>query len=266
VQAGVSYYPHNGGQGSNNMTTVEVEGVAPGQYDVELNAQNGQSGRFMNIDASSDHANIDVASASTMADVSGKVTMADHGSLPSDLDLILRPEQGGYGTRARVEADGSFHVHAVRPGAYELIAGASGHVMAVTHLNSGGGGAEGTLLKVGSESVELTVTLSETTASVIGVAQLDGKPAPGICVVLVPARPSDGGEGGSLNQSDSDGSFSFPNIAPGEYMLLAIQDGWTLDWARPEVMARYLARGQRVIVAAHAKDIHLKDPLQVQPK
>jgi 5-hydroxyisourate hydrolase-like protein (transthyretin family) len=266
VQAGVSYYPHNEGQGSNNMTTVEIEGVAPGQYDVEFNAQNGESGRFMSIDASSDHASIDAASASTMADVSGKVTMADRGSLPSDLDLILRPQQGGYGTRARVEADGSFHIHAVRPGAYELIAGASGHVMAVTHLSSGGGSEEGALLKVSSEPVELTAILSEATAKVIGVAQLDGKPAPGVCVVLVPAKRSDGSQGGSLNQSDSDGSFNFPNVALGEYILLAIKDGWTLDWARPEVMARYLAKGQKVTVAAHAKDIHLKDPLEVQPR
>jgi hypothetical protein len=266
VQAGVSYYPHNERQGSNDMTTVEIEGIAPGQYDVELNARNGESGRFMSIDASSDHASIDAASASTMADVSGKVTMADHGSLPSDIDLILRPQQGGYGTRARVEADGSFHIHAVRPGAYELIAGASGHVLVVTHLNGGGGSAEGALVKVGSEPVELTAILSEVMAKVIGVAQLDGKPAPGACVVLVPVKASDGGEGGSLNQSDSDGSFNFPNIAPGEYVLLAIHDGWTLDWARPEVMARYLARGQKVTVAAHAKDIHLKDPLEVQPR
>jgi hypothetical protein len=266
VQAGVTYFQHSDGQDANSMTTVEIEGVAPGQYDVELNAQNGQSGRFMSLDASSDHASIDAASASTMADVSGKVTMADHGSLPTDLNLILRPQQGDYGTSARVEADGSFHVHAVRPGAYELIAGASGHVMVVTHLNAGGGSVEDALLKVGSEPIELTATLLEATAKVIGVVQLDGKPAPGVCVILVPSKSSEGSQGGSLNQSDSDGSFNFPNIAPGEYMLLAIQDGWTLDWARPEVMARYLAKGQKVTVAAHAKDIHLKDPLEVQPR
>jgi 5-hydroxyisourate hydrolase-like protein (transthyretin family) len=266
VQAGVNLYPHNEGQGSNNMTTVEIEGVAPGQYDVELNAHNGQSGRFMSIDASSDHASIDAAAASTMAEVLGKVAMADHGTLPSDLNLYLTPQPSGNGLNSRVEADGSFHIRAVRPGSYELRANAPGHAMTVTHLNAGGSSAEGALLKVGSEPVELTATLSEATARVIGVAQLDGKPAPGICVVLVPAKPSDGSEGGSLNQSDSDGSFNFPNVAPGEYMLLAIQDGWTLDWARPEVMARYLAKGQKVTVAAHTKDIHLKDPLEVQPK
>lgn len=266
VQAGITYFQQGDRRDANSTTTVEIEGVAPGQYGVELNSQNNGSGRFMTIDASSDHTIIDTALANTMAEVSGKVTIADHGALPSDLNLILRPQQGDYGTPGRVEADGSFHMRPVRPGAYQLVAGASRHVLVVTHLNANGSNVEGKVLKIGSEPVELTVTLSETMARVIGIAQLDGKPASGVCVVLIPAKPSDSGQGGSLNQSDSDGSFNFPNIAPGEYTLLAIQDGWTLDWARPEVMARYLAKSQKVNVAAHVQDIHLKDPLEVQPK
>ena len=266
VQAGVSYFQQGDRRDANSTTTVEIEGVAPGQYGVELNSQNNESGRFMTIDASSDHATADIALANPLVEVSGKVAMADHGTLPSDLNLILRPQQGDYGTAGRVEADGSFHFRPVRPGAYGLVAGASRHALSVTHLNANGGGVEGTVLKVGSEPVELTVTLSESAARIIGIAQLDGKPASGVCVVLVPTKPADGSQGGSLNQSDSDGSFNFPNIAPGEYTLLAIQDGWTLDWARPEVMARYLAKSQKVTVAAHVQDIHLKDPLEVQPK
>jgi hypothetical protein len=31
-------------------------------------------------------------------------------------------------------------------------------------------------------------------------------------------------------------------------------------------MARYLAKGQSVIVPAHTKEINLKEPVEVQPK
>ncbi|MGA9668960.1 MAG: hypothetical protein WBQ94_07115, partial [Terracidiphilus sp.] len=266
VQAGVSNFQRGDRQDANSTSTVEIEGVAPGQYGVELNSQNNEPGRYLTIDASSDHATLDAASASVMAEVSGKVTMADLDSLPLDLNIYLTSKEGSNLPVARVEADGSFHARALRPGSYEVRAYSSRHSLAVTHLNANGGNVEGTVLKVGGEPIELTVTLSETTARIIGIARLDGKPEPGACVVLIPAKPADRSMGGHLNQSDSDGSFNFPNIAPGEYILLAIKDGWALDWARPEVMAHYLAKSQKVTVTAHAQDIHLKDPLEVQPQ
>jgi hypothetical protein len=84
--------------------------------------------------------------------------------------------------------------------------------------------------------------------------------------VLVPANPASGQEDSRFNQSDSDGSFEFQHVIAGTYILVAIQDGWSLDWGRREVMARYLAKGQSVIVLAHTREINLKDPIEVQPK
>jgi hypothetical protein len=42
------------------------------------------------------------------------------------------------------------------------------------------------------------------------------------------------------DQSDSDGSFSLRDVVPGQYIVVAIEDGWELDWARPNAMGRYL--------------------------
>jgi hypothetical protein len=96
--------------------------------------------------------------------------------------------------------------------------------------------------------------------------QRAGKPASGVFVVLVPANPGAGRDAWRRNQSDSDGSFEFPHVAAGDYTLVAIEQGWTLEWARPEVMARYLPRGVRITAPADARRIDLKDPLEAQPK
>ena len=47
---------------------------------------------------------------------------------------------------------------------------------------------------------------------------------------------------------------------------MAIEDGWTLDWARPEVILHYLAKGLKIIIPAHTKDFAIKDRIEVQPK
>jgi hypothetical protein len=69
------------------------------------------------------------------------------------------------------------------------------------------------------------------------------------------------------DQSDSDGSFAFGNVAPGLYTIVAIQDGWELDWARPEVIARYLPGGISVTVTdTSGKLLRLSEPVSVRAR
>jgi hypothetical protein len=138
--------------------------------------------------------------------------------------------------------------------------------MAVTRLSATGGTVEGRLLKVGSEPVTVTAQVAESISSVSGFAKLDRSPVSGVLLVLVPANPASGQEDSRINQSDSDGSFEFEHVIAGAYIVVAIEDGWSLDWGRREVMEHYLAKGQRVVVPAHTKEINLKDPVEVQPK
>jgi hypothetical protein len=66
-------------------------------------------------------------------------------------------------------------------------------------------------------------------------------------------------------QSGSDGSFSLSRVVPGSYTLVAIQDGWTLEWARPEVIAPYLARGVQMQTTGQ-KTLELPTAVEVQPR
>ena len=250
----------------NSGITMELSGVAPGQYEVVLNGQNGQSGRSMSLDASSDRVNLDPSSAVPLVEVSGKAAMAGEGALPPDLTLDFTSKQTNEQLMAHTSPDGSFKLQPMQAGTYEVTANATGFSMDIMQLTATGATANGHLLKIGSEPVTVSAKVAESIASVNGLATLDGKPASGVLLVLVPARPTPGQEDSRINQSDSDGSFEFQRVIAGSYILVAIQDGWSLEWGRREAMAPYLAKGQSVLVPMHTKEVKLAEPVEVQPR
>lgn len=56
-------------------------------------------------------------------------------------------------------------------------------------------------------------------------------------------------ENSRMDESDSDGTFSLGGILPGEYVLIAIKDGWDLEWAKLGVLKPYLSAGQKLTLA-----------------
>ena len=116
-------------------------------------------------------------------------------------------------------------------------------------------------------SLRLSALLIGAMTKVEGFVKRSGKPAPGVMVVLVPDDPESNIELFRRDQSDLDGSFVFPSVAPGSYSVIAIEGGWTLDWSTPAVLARYAPHGQKITVGSQTKDsIHLPDPVEVQPR
>jgi len=89
----------------------------------------------------------------------------------------------------------------------------------------------------------------------------------GAMVVLVPKDPESHRDLFRRDQSDQDGSFSLRSVIPGSYTIVAIENGWDLDWSRPGVIAQYARHGQAVTVTEHTQSsMHLSDPVEVQPR
>jgi hypothetical protein len=85
--------------------------------------------------------------------------------------------------------------------------------------------------------------------------------------VLVPKNPEANRDLFRRDQSDLDGSFSLKNVIPGSYSIIAIENGWGLDWAEPAVLARYLKQGQTVEVGGQSQiAVHLTEAVEVQAK
>jgi hypothetical protein len=111
------------------------------------------------------------------------------------------------------------------------------------------------------------VTVSESATQITGFARKDGKGKAGVMVVLVPADLAALPSLSRRDQSDSDGSFSLRNVVPGRYTVVAIEDGWEVDWSRPDVIARYLPGGIPVTVTSSSgKLLTLPAPVPVESR
>jgi carboxypeptidase family protein len=98
----------------------------------------------------------------------------------------------------------------------------------------------------GADDVHLTITASDVVSSVDGIALRDGKPVPGAMIVLVPRDPANNEPIFRRDQSSTDGSFSLNSVIPGKYTVIAIEDGWNLEWGNSTVLSKYLAQGTPV--------------------
>jgi hypothetical protein len=111
---------------------------------------------------------------------------------------------------------------------------------------------KGQSVQIGASDVRLTVVVAKSSGRLEGIALKDGKPLAGAMVVLVPEdmeRPLLY----RRDQSDSDGSFLMSAVTPGRYTLLAIENGWELEWSKPVVLKQYLGSGETVQVALDGK-------------
>jgi hypothetical protein len=107
---------------------------------------------------------------------------------------------------------------------------------------------------VGAGESTLTVHVASGRASLSGVATLDGKPAVGAMVLLVPITIEDPNSITVLrqDQTNTDGSFDLANVIPGQYILVAIDHGWQINWGDPSTLRRYLMQGVPVELKSSA--------------
>lgn len=160
----------------------------------------------------------------------------------------LRPVAGGldqseYTSGAPTE-QGSLqpYITGVPPGTYsvEVLAFGSNYAQSAT---SGTTDllSEPLVVPIGSKVDPIEVTLRADGAHVGGTIQGQGI----ALVLLVPDR----GPASDIKAMEAAGSFSFDQVRPGEYSVLAIQQPGDLEYKNPDVLAPYLSRAAHVTVA-----------------
>jgi uncharacterized GH25 family protein len=115
----------------------------------------------------------------------------------------------------------------------------------LTGLTLGTKDIPGRLVSIPAGTSTLTVHIGAGRASISGFATLASKASVGAMVVLVPITL---GQPGSIteirrDQSNTDGSFDLPNVIPGQYILIAIDHGWNVNWRDAATLANYLTHG-----------------------
>jgi len=256
-------------QGNGNdpgPVTVEISGVAPGQYELEFPGSNPsqETAHAASIQVSSGDLAVDASQLQPRASVSGKVIVPGEGDLPANSSVLLVNAQGEARGSGPLDAAGNFQMRDIPPGKYGVQLAGNGVNLAVTQLQVKGARTDGPILEVANDPIELAVMAARPVGAINGFVTRNGKPASGIFVLLVEPKFAASRYGWLPNQSDSDGSFTFPGLLPGQYIVVAIEQGWTLDWRQPSVIDPYLAKGVQVTVEASSKKIDLQTPLEAQ--
>jgi hypothetical protein len=243
----------------------EVTGLAPGRYVVRMPdpAGNLKAPLEMNLASAEE---LDSSSAGSVSEIKATAHLRGAGKLPEDLQLTLRTSQGKPMAWARVDEKGKAQFSDVAPGRYDVLAATNDRAYAVVRISSSEGETAGKSLEVpAGASLQIAVTVVGGVANVEGIAKRAGKPVPAAMIVLVPKDPEGNRERFRRDESDLDGSFILHNVIPGSYTLLAIEDGWDLDWATPGVLAPFLPHGQHVTVDDKARGaVHVPTAVEVQ--
>jgi Carboxypeptidase regulatory-like domain len=242
--------------------TVEFTGVAPGHYEL---AQ-GDPPRTLEIDATANQ-QVDPSVGTPTVEISGSLKSASGAALPPDITVTIEPVESERRRDAMPvgAARGFFRYASVPPGKWAISAFASGRRLAVISTTVGARTRAGNVLTVGDQPLQVVLTVSPSDTRVEGFARKDGKGFAGAMVVLVPKDLNAIGELARRDQSDSDGSFSLRDTAPGQYTVVAIEDGWNLDWSRPDVIHRFLPKGAAVTVTdTPVKAVTLENAVVVQ--
>jgi Carboxypeptidase regulatory-like domain len=243
---------------------LEIFGLPPGRFNVHLDSnKNGETkSRSQNVQVAGD-TEVSFSEANSLGTVSGVAKLENGSAATAPLTLVLRARASEEEFFMQVDANGEFRLknQTVPLGTYDVLC--QPPMVAVKSMSASGAKVSGRSLEIaGGQDVRLKVVLSEGTGRVTGFTLKDGKPIDGVMVVLVPEVPEHNLVLFRRDQSDSDGSFNLQGVHAGKYTVVAIENGWDLDWFTPGVIQRYLAGGEPVQVTANGK-IELK--VNVQP-
>ncbi|PYQ45592.1 MAG: hypothetical protein DMG99_01330 [Acidobacteria bacterium] len=245
---------------------MEVDGIPAGRYDVRLQGPNAGM-QVSGVDITTEGQQLDTSTAEAFSTVKMNVQAAELGK-PGTVAVGLR-SHGGTGMRAaRVDEKGEAEVQQVPPGEYEVVVFSRGRYYSISRISADGAKVTGRRVTITAGSTpSISVTALVGSVVVEGVAKRAGKPFAGAMVVLVPKDVEGNRDLFRRDQSDLDGTFSMRDVAPGSYTLVAIENGWDLDWSQPGVIAVYAKHGRTIQVTnTPGKPLRVDAPVDVISK
>ncbi len=238
---------------------LEISGLAPGHYIVEMPLSTGPNDKggkawYREIDLAGD-AEISASDGPSFASVSGSIFFQDAARVPRQASIQLTNPETGETFRSDIADRGEFDFRSddVRPGRYIIALENTGGFF-LQKITAAGAKVMGRTIEIGSTgSVHINGIASRGAAQVDGTAMREDEPFAGAMIILVPQDPANNAPLFRRDQSDSDGTFTLPDVVPGQYTVIAIANGWDLEWANPAVLQPYLKKGETVQVPVAGK-------------
>jgi hypothetical protein len=244
----------------------EITGIPAGRYSVRVPGVAGNQSEIKQVDVVNDGQELDTSGAEALGTVNISAHVPGENSLPPRLGVGLRLPHGMIKAWQNFDAKGQAHLPQLAPGRYEVVVWNFGKAYSVAQVSSSGADASGHVLNVlAGSTVSASLTLVTGMGNVEGFARSGEKGVAGAMVVLVPKDPTSNPDLFRRDQTDLDGSFRLNSVVPGSYTILAIQDGWDLDWSQPASIAPYMKKGQPIEVP-NQRSLLLPQPVEVQAK
>jgi hypothetical protein len=233
---------------------LEMVGVAPGRYIGQINSFSGGRMQALQEREINLSPNGEVETPVSTAFTPVKATIVFEPPAAAGQAVVqLRERKLIRYLNERISAKNEAEFKAVPPGSYEISLQNGGDAY-IKSMTVTGAKLTGRTLEVkGATPVSLALTVAQGGGDVAGVALREGKFVAGVMVLLVPADATNNQILFRRDQTDSDGSFHLGNVVPGRYTLLAIADGWELEWTNPAVLRKFMAQGEAVAVEAKGK-------------
>ena len=244
---------------------MEVDGLSPGLYRVTMQGTNGpQTPAFIRVPGGSQHT-LDLSAAIPVATINFRFDPETDASrmqiVLTDIDTGERFTsfpQGDLQRRRNAGVAGGALAAGERklelpPARYRVTLTGDNETY-LSGISTNNTPLEGRVVSVASGTTTLTLKLTRGRASLRGVVSLADKPLAGAMVMLVPASF---GQPESItmlrrDQTNTDGGFEIDQVIPGNYILLAIDDGWTVNWRDLSTLRRYLVHGVPVALQPNA--------------
>ena len=233
--------------------SVEIRGVTPGKYVLEIESYDASRSKRSTVVNLTDDTELDPATTSAVMPIHGVVRMEGGLNLGQQAYVRLwnsRTDEvmdSQIGDKGQINFDSDF----LTPGKYSVFA-MRGENSIVSGLRATGAQVTGQTIQItGGNPVELEISMSNTLAKINGTAQRDGKPVAGAMILLVPEAAEINLPKFRRDQSDSDGTYTLRDVLPGRYRMLAIDDGWGLEWANLSLLKKRLEHAQKIEVQAN---------------
>lgn len=237
-------------QGKESEDFYNFWGIPPGHYVLKSLVLEGGRTLFAKNEIDVAAADMDVRVTLLEApSLTGTLVLDGGGSLPPGLGVLLYDDEAGRTMASPVGADGKFAFPAAPPQRCQVSLTRADDIY-LKSWSAEGARRDGELLDIAEgATVRLKLLAAKGAGSIHGTVEHAGHPFAGGLVVLAPAAGSNGPDVSRAFQSDSDGSYYFRGVPPGDYALFAVPNGAEFEYANPAAVRPHVGSAEKIRVA-----------------
>ncbi len=244
---------------------MELTGIPAGRYDIRLFG-GGLQTQMNGVDLTRNNEVIDTSASEALSSVKVSVQVPGDSTPLNQFRVGLRSGHRNLANWKPLNEKGEAQIEQLPTGKYEVEVWGPPKPYSITRMTAEGATVAGHAITITAGSApSLHLTLAGGSFQIDGTAKRAGKALAGAMIVLVPKNPELTGDLFRRDQSDLDGTFTLLNVAPGSYTLLAIENGWDLDWSKRDVISNYLGQGNKIEVGTPGARLTGQE-IEVQPK